>query len=145
MSRHSPYDQCHLIPTASFHLRRAQHHCVLLKFHTARGKPTTANLSVAWQLRRMWQRPLHLAASHVKLLRATAILPHFTYGTLASSDCLDLFTLFLIMRSYLPQCQSRCRKMYGIAAQSGCLRKKHSSKQHNKERRSGKALTFGLR
>ena len=30
--------------------------------------------------------------------------------------------------------------MYGIAAQAGCLRKKH-----NKERRYGKALAFGLR
>ena len=37
------------------------------------------------------------------------------------------------------------RKMYGIAAQTECLRKKYNSKKHNKEWRSGKALAFGLR
>ena len=38
--------------------------------------------------------------------------------------------------------------MYGIAAQTECLRKKYNkynSKKHNKEWRSSKALAFGLR
>ena len=35
--------------------------------------------------------------------------------------------------------------MYGIAAQSGCLHKKHNSKKHNKEWHSDKPLSFGLR
>ena len=35
--------------------------------------------------------------------------------------------------------------MYGIAEQTECLRKKYSSKKHNKAWRSGKALAFGLR
>ena len=39
-----------------------------------------------------------------------------------------LFTLFLIMRSRLSECQSRRRKMYGIVAQTECLRKKHNKK-----------------
>ena len=35
--------------------------------------------------------------------------------------------------------------MYGIATQTGYLRKKYNSKKLNKEWRSGKPLAFGLR